>query len=56
MHPNQGIDMSLLNLNRIPQYQLPDGYDIRNYYPGDKAVWYKIHRELGKSIQIRTAA
>jgi len=40
---NIGITMIREHLRDIPQYELPPGYSMRRYRPGDKRTWLEIH-------------
>lgn len=40
--PERQLHMIRPNLDGLPDYTLPDGYDIRTYEPGDEAVWAEI--------------
>lgn len=53
MDENQGVDMSLLDLSQIPQYEIAEGFQIRSYVPGDKAIWYEIQRASEPYLDIK---
>ena len=44
-HRDVPVRMVREDLNAIPAFELPDGYTIRWYEPGDDAHWLRIHRE-----------
>ena len=44
--------MTLMDLSQIPQYPMKDGFNIRNYSPGDESVWYKIQRSAEPYLEI----
>jgi len=44
-HPSLPVKMVREDLEDIPQFDLPAGYAIRWYAPGDEAAWMRIHAE-----------
>ncbi len=46
------IIMELDSLATIPSFQLPPGFSIRPYIPGDEQYWFNIHRLADKYSQI----
>lgn len=45
MDPNARICMVREHLDDIPRYDLPDGYGLRTYRPGDEESWVAIHQD-----------
>lgn len=48
MTTNIPLCMVRENLDNIPQYELPAGFTLRPYQPGDEAAWLSIHLEADK--------
>jgi len=42
---NVPITLIRHSLDALPEYQLPAGYEIRSYVPGDEHAWIEIHRQ-----------
>lgn len=48
MTTNIPLCMVRENLDNIPQYELPAGFTLRPYQPGDEAAWLSIHLAADK--------
>ena len=44
MNQPQEIFMKRVNLENIPQFDLPESFSIRNYHKGDEENWFKIYK------------
>ena len=45
---NVSIAMVREHLNDIPEYELPPGFSLRRYQPGDEEHWVRIHLEADR--------
>lgn len=52
---NFSITMSRPTLDNLPTYELPDGYRLRWYQPGDEVAWVAIHVDADPYHQFNIA-
>ena len=49
---NRGVRMIREHMNDIPNIPFPKGFGIRNYRPGEGAIWTRIQRAAEKFLEI----
>jgi GNAT superfamily N-acetyltransferase len=56
-HSPQNLELTMVreHLNELPDYQLPAGYSIRAYQPGDEPTWVQIQALADQYNEITAA-
>jgi GNAT superfamily N-acetyltransferase len=53
--PNVPLKLCRADLNDIPEFELPSGFSIRWYQPGDESHWLEIHLQADRENEITPA-
>lgn len=50
---NIPVIMILEDLTKLPKYELPEGYNFRNFREGDKRLWAEVETAAGEFTDLR---